>query len=146
MGKGYKGCQGFGQIPQATSGQPAGLLASFVPQDGAAQDSETLSAFLSGHWNVATMTAAPGQLEPFLVHLPSAPLLLIGSCRFCLLGPVPPTSSSWPQLRQVDIDPMDSYFPETNLEDLGIWVLGLGVCLVLRARNVPPLGTCLHIC
>ena len=109
-------------------------------QDGAPQDSETLSAFFSGHWNVATMKVAPGQLEPFLVHLPSAPLPLIGSCRFCLLGPVPPISSSWPQLGQVDIDPMNSYFPETSLEDLGILVLGLGVCLVLRARNVPLWG------
>lgn len=72
---------------------------------------------------MATMTAAPGQLEPFLVHLPSAPLLLIGSCRFCLLGPVPPTSSSWPQLRQVDIDPMDSYFPGSRYLGVGAWSL-----------------------
>ena len=138
-----RGAKGFGQIPQASSGQPAGVLASFAPQDGAPQDAETLSAFFSGHWNVATMPVAPGQLGPFLVRLPSAPLLLIVSGRFCLLGAVPPTSCSWPQLRQVDIEPMDSYFPETNLEALDILVLGLGVCLVLKARNVPPWG---HAC
>lgn len=64
----------------------------------------------------------------------------IGLFWFCLLGPVPPTSSSWPQLGQVHIDPTDNYFPETSLEDLDILVLGLGVCLVLRARNIPRWG------